>query len=173
MRLWIGIAALVAVVVVVVLPFLLRFESSGTLSPQQAARASLGEEPTFVTLEGVATYVERVAASGDSSDGGDSGDSGDSGEGGDTGDGDIADLGVVTDEPLIVVLHGFGASAATWREVLPALADHGEVVAYPGAVTPTVRWCCWGTPPVGRWRPSTRYAAPTTSTRWCWSRRPC
>jgi pimeloyl-ACP methyl ester carboxylesterase len=33
-------------------------------------------------------------------------------------------------EPLILLLHGFGASTYSWREVITPLADYGTVVAY-------------------------------------------
>ncbi|MBM3189889.1 MAG: alpha/beta hydrolase [Chloroflexi bacterium] len=33
-------------------------------------------------------------------------------------------------EPLILLLHGFGASVFSWREVMAPLAEHGTVVAY-------------------------------------------
>ncbi len=33
-------------------------------------------------------------------------------------------------EPLIILLHGFGANTESWRRVLPALAGVGTVVAY-------------------------------------------
>lgn len=33
-------------------------------------------------------------------------------------------------DPLILLLHGFGASLFTWRDVLPSLSDLGTVVAY-------------------------------------------
>jgi pimeloyl-ACP methyl ester carboxylesterase len=33
-------------------------------------------------------------------------------------------------EPTFVLLHGFGASAFSWREVMQPLAEHGRVIAY-------------------------------------------
>jgi pimeloyl-ACP methyl ester carboxylesterase len=33
-------------------------------------------------------------------------------------------------EPFYLLLHGFGASTFTWREILPDLAEYGTVVAY-------------------------------------------
>lgn len=33
-------------------------------------------------------------------------------------------------EPVIILLHGYGASVYSWRGVMPALAEYGTVVAY-------------------------------------------
>ncbi len=33
-------------------------------------------------------------------------------------------------EPVFILLHGFGASTFSWREVMPSLAEHGTVIAY-------------------------------------------
>jgi pimeloyl-ACP methyl ester carboxylesterase len=35
-----------------------------------------------------------------------------------------------TGQPFIILLHGFGASLFSWREVLPSLAEYGTVIAY-------------------------------------------
>ena len=101
---WVGWSALAVLVLLLILPFLLRFESSGTLTIDQAAERSLGARPTFLELEGIDVHVERAAFRGEVPPG--------------------------EREPLIVVLHGFGASTATWREMLPDLAVLGEVIAY-------------------------------------------
>lgn len=108
---WLGWSALTvlgaALVAVLVVPWLWPFTSSGTLTPAEAARASLGAEPTFVTLEGIDVHLERhppTAAA----------------------EARAGDDGV----PLLVVLHGFGSNAASFRDILPALAELGDVVAY-------------------------------------------
>lgn len=101
---WVGWGTLALLVLVMILPYVLSFESSGTLTVEQAAHRSLGAPPTFLELEGIDVYVEREVFRGGTQEAG--------------------------QEPLIVVLHGFGASTATWREMLPDLATLGEVVAY-------------------------------------------
>ena len=35
-----------------------------------------------------------------------------------------------SDEPVIILLHGFGASTFSWREVIDPLTDYGLVIAY-------------------------------------------
>lgn len=101
---WVAGVAGVILVLLLVLPYLLPFSSSGTLTERQAAAASLGTAPTYVEAAGLDVHVERVPAAEA-----------------------VADAGEV---PLLVVVHGFGASAATWRAMLPRLAELGEVVAY-------------------------------------------
>lgn len=101
---WALLAAASVLVVLLVLPYLLPFSTTGTLSAREAAAASVGASPTYLSLEGLEVHVERVPAARDAETAG--------------------------PVPLIVVLHGFGASAATWRDSLPGLAELGDVVAY-------------------------------------------
>ncbi len=82
----------------IVVPYLIPFESSGTLTAAEAA----GPEADFVTLAGLEVHIETVDYRGE-------------------GDGE---------PPLIVLLHGFGASTFSWREVLEPLAQAGDVIAY-------------------------------------------
>jgi len=122
---WSGIAAAGLLAGLLVLPYLLPFSSSGTATPQEVARASLGADPTFLSVGGIEVYVERATAGDREPAGGDPmvGDAA-------ADDGAAPDAADDHAPPLIIVLHGFGASAATWREVLPELAAFGEVVAY-------------------------------------------
>ncbi len=101
---WLGWGALAVLVVLLILPYLVPFSSSGTLGHREAAARSVGAEPTFARLAGLDVHLQRAAFRGEPPADG--------------------------PEPLIVVLHGFGASAVTWREVLDDLALLGEVVAY-------------------------------------------
>lgn len=67
----------------------------------QTEEQAAGESATFVDIEGVGVhYVTRDY----------------------TGEG--------TDQPLFVLLHGFGASTYSWREVIDDIASFGDVVAY-------------------------------------------
>lgn len=61
-----------------------------------------GSGAEFETLAGVAVHVERQAFTGSSA----------------------------TKPPLIVLLHGFGASTFSWREVIEPLTNLGDVLAY-------------------------------------------
>jgi len=75
-----------------------------------------GPGAEFVTLNGIDVHLETVDYTGESAD-----------------------------PPLIVLLHGFGASTFSWREVLEPLADMGDVIAYdrPGfgfTERPAVEW---------------------------------
>lgn len=85
------------VVAFLVVPFLIPFETSGTLTFAEAA----GPDAEFVTLTGIEVHLETVQYTGDSAD-----------------------------PPVIVLLHGFGASTFSWREVLQPLAAVGDVIAY-------------------------------------------
>lgn len=91
------IALASGVVAFLIVPFLIPFESSGTLTSAEAA----GPGAEFMTVNELEVHVETADF---------------------TGEGD--------DPPLIVVLHGFGASTFSWREVLEPLAEAGDVIAY-------------------------------------------
>ncbi len=90
-------ALLSGVVAVLVVPFLVPVDTSGTLTERQAA----GPGAEFVEVGGLTVHVETVAYTGSDAD-----------------------------PPVIVLLHGFGASTFSWREVLQPLAAFGDVVAY-------------------------------------------
>lgn len=103
MRRFVGVLialGLLALIAGLVLPFLLPFTSSGTLSVHEAAAESVEDSPTFLFLDDIDLYVERTAARSPQTD------------------------------TLIVVLHGFGANAETWRETAQGLAEFGDVLAY-------------------------------------------
>ena len=92
-------AALIAgVLSFAIVPFLIPFESSGTMSREQVA----GPDAMFAELGGVSVHYEDVPYSGDCD----------------------------CKAPLIVLMHGFGASTFSWREVGQPFSKFGEVVAY-------------------------------------------
>ncbi len=80
-----------------IVPFLLPFETSGTLTEADAA----GPNAQFVTLNGLSVHVETADYTGDDEN-----------------------------PPLVVLLHGFGASTFSWRDVIEPLAVLGDVIAY-------------------------------------------
>lgn len=61
-----------------------------------------GNEAEFAQLAGVSVHIERSAYQG----------------------------GCECEPPLIVLMHGFGASTFSWREVLEPLSAFGDVIAY-------------------------------------------
>ena len=85
-------------VVLLVGPFLIPVNSSGTLTKEEAAAEIWGSESKFVELAG--QEVHYVTAGDPSS------------------------------SRLIVLLHGFGASAFSYKEVLQPLGEIGYVIAY-------------------------------------------
>ena len=88
----------VIALVVLVGPFAVPVNTSGTLTNKEAAALSWNGESEFVELAG--HEVHLVTAGSQQSD------------------------------RLIVLLHGFGASSLTWKEVLEPLSSMGFVVAY-------------------------------------------
>ncbi|MBT5088864.1 MAG: alpha/beta hydrolase [Micrococcales bacterium] len=88
----------VIALVVLVGPFAVPVNTSGTLTNKEAAALSWDGESEFVELAG--HEVHLVTAGSQQSD------------------------------RLIVLLHGFGASSLTWKEVLEPLSSSGFVVAY-------------------------------------------
>ena len=88
----------VIALVVLVGPFAVPVNTSGTLTNKEAAALSWNGESEFVELAG--HEVHLVTAGSQQSD------------------------------RLIVLLHGFGASSLTWKEVLEPLSSIGFVVAY-------------------------------------------
>lgn len=95
-----AVALVLGILSFLIVPFLIPVESSGTLTVEEAAGA--GAE--FVDVDGVAVHVERAAYTGDET--------------------------VDAAPPLIVLLHGFGASTFTWREIIEPLSGFGDVIAY-------------------------------------------
>ena len=89
-------ALLAGVLAFLIVPFLIPFNSSGTLT---AAQAAPGAE--FVELADVSVRVEINPYS-----------------------------GVGIEAPLIVLMHGFGASTFSWRNVQEPLSKLGEVISY-------------------------------------------
>ena len=89
-------ALLAGVLSFLIVPFLIPFNSSGTLT---AAQAAPGAE--FVELADVSVRVEITPYS-----------------------------GVGIEGPLIVLMHGFGASTFSWRNVQEPLSKLGEVISY-------------------------------------------
>ena len=67
----------------------------------QTAREAAGPGAEFMTVDDLELHVETAAYTGDT-----------------------------PEPPLIVLLHGFGASTFSWREVLQPLAEAGDVIAY-------------------------------------------
>jgi pimeloyl-ACP methyl ester carboxylesterase len=90
-------ALLAGVLSFLIVPFLIPFESSGTMTAKQV-------EPNaeFVEAAGLQVRVERAAYAGDCG----------------------------CKAPLIVLMHGFGSSTFSWREVIQPLTKFGEILAY-------------------------------------------
>ncbi|MDO9589903.1 MAG: alpha/beta hydrolase [Microcella sp.] len=80
-----------------IVPFLIPFESTGTLTASEAA----GADAQFITVNDLEVHVVTADHTGES-----------------------------PAPPVIVLLHGFGASTFSWREVLQPLAEVGDVIAY-------------------------------------------
>ncbi len=111
-------ALLAGVLAFLIVPFLIPFSSSGTLTAAQVDPAA-----EFVELADVSVRVERTPYSGSSD----------------------------KEAPLIVLLHGFGASTFSWRNVQEPLSELGEVISYDRpAFGLTERKISWdGTNPYG------------------------
>ena len=71
-------------------------------SGTQTYRNAAGADAEFVQAGGIDVHVERKDYTGDCG----------------------------CDAPLIVLMHGFGASTYSWRDVLDPLSEFGEVIAY-------------------------------------------
>ena len=91
---------LAGVISFLIVPLFLPDSTSGTKSNLEAA----GPTAQFIEVNGIRVHVEQRAYRGEAS--------------------------AVENAPLIVLLHGFGASTFSWREVVDPLAEHGEVLAY-------------------------------------------
>jgi pimeloyl-ACP methyl ester carboxylesterase len=108
------LALIAGVFAFAIVPFLIPFQTTGTLSNTQAA----GSKSQFVRLGGVNVHYRETLYEGD----------------------------CACRAPLIVLLHGFGASVFSWREVETPMAKIGEVISYdrPGFGF-TERPTAWGT----------------------------
>lgn len=112
---WLGLGALALVLVG---PFLIPVQSSGTLSKEQAAKELWGERSNWVEV--LDHEVHCVEAGDPESD------------------------------RLIVLLHGFGASSYSYKDVLEPLAELGHVIAYDRAAFGfTERPTSWDVNPYG------------------------
>lgn len=112
---WFGLGALALLLVG---PFLVPVNTTGTLTKEQAAAEIWGEESNWIDLAG--HQVHYVSAGDPDSD------------------------------RLIVLLHGFGASAYSYKDVLEPLGEIGFVVAYDRAAFGfTERPTSWETNPYG------------------------
>lgn len=87
-----------------VIPLLIPFQTAGQLSNQDAASESLGKKAEFVKIADLDLHIEVANYSGKE-----------------------ADKSTV---PLLVLLHGFGASTFSWRDVMVPLSVAGDVIAY-------------------------------------------
>lgn len=86
------------VIAFALVPFLIPFHTSGTLTSRQVA----GPNAKFAELGRVSVHYREATYSGD----------------------------CACKAPLIVLLHGFGASTFSWREVEQPLSKFGQVIAY-------------------------------------------
>lgn len=93
--LWFLLSGVLAFLIV---PFLIPFESSGTMTNAEAA----GPEAEFVDINGLSVHIERAEYTGPED----------------------------TSPPVIFLMHGFGASTFSWRDVIQPLSVAGEVIAY-------------------------------------------
>jgi pimeloyl-ACP methyl ester carboxylesterase len=91
--------ALLAIVLVV--PFLVPVESSGTRTYKEVA----GEGATFTTVQDVEIFYERT-------------------------DFDCQEGKDCSNPPVIFLMHGFGANTFSFREVVAPLSQLGDVIAY-------------------------------------------
>jgi pimeloyl-ACP methyl ester carboxylesterase len=81
-----------------IVPLVIPFESSGTLTNKEAA--GVGAE--FLDINGTQVHVVTAEYSGPAEE----------------------------DVPVIILMHGFGASTFSWRDVIEPLSAAGDVVAY-------------------------------------------
>lgn len=90
--------SLVALVVLLIGPFLVPFETSGTMTKEDAAATLWGDKSNWVTVaDQEIHYIEA---------------------------------GDPNAQRLIILLHGFGASAFSYKENIEPLAELGHVIAY-------------------------------------------
>lgn len=96
-----GRIALVLLVLLLVLPFLIPVNSTGT----RDYKAVAGDGATFTKAQGIDIYYEKTefVCSGEKD---------------------------CSNPPVIFLLHGFGASTYSFREITKPLSEFGEVIAY-------------------------------------------
>lgn len=97
----IGRVALVVLVLVLVVPFLIPVETTGTATYKEVA----GAGATFTTAQGVEIYYEKS-------------------------DFVCEEDNNCSNPPVIFLLHGFGANTYSFREVVKPLTALGDVIAY-------------------------------------------
>lgn len=97
----IGRVALVVLVLVLVVPFLIPVETTGTATYKEVA----GAGATFTTAQGVEIYYEKS-------------------------DFVCEEDKDCSNPPVIFLLHGFGANTYSFREVVKPLTALGDVIAY-------------------------------------------
>lgn len=97
----IGRVALVVLVLVLVVPFLIPVETTGTATYKEVA----GEGATFTIAQGVEIYYEKS-------------------------DFVCEEDNNCSNPPVIFLLHGFGANTYSFREVVKPLTALGDVIAY-------------------------------------------
>ena len=97
----IGRVALVVLVLVLVVPFLIPVETTGTATYKEVA----GEGASFTTAQGVEIYYEKS-------------------------DFVCEEDNNCSNPPVIFLLHGFGANTYSFREVVKPLTALGDVIAY-------------------------------------------
>lgn len=103
---------------VLIVPFLIPVNSSGTLTKEEAAHTLWGEQSKFIELAGHEVHYVQA--------------------------------GNPESERLVVLMHGFGASSYSFKEVLEPLSELGHVIAYDRAAFGfTERPTSWDENPYG------------------------
>lgn len=92
---------LVVLALLLVVPFLVPVETSGTRTHKEVA----GEQATFATAQGIEIFYEKTAF-------------------------DCQPDKDCSNPPVIFLLHGFGASTFSFREITEPLSRLGDVIAY-------------------------------------------
>ena len=96
-----GRVGLVVLALLLVVPFLIPVETTGTRTYKEVA----GEGATFATAQGVEIYYEKTEFV-------------------------CQEDKDCSNPPVIILMHGFGANTFSYREVLEPLSRFGEVIAY-------------------------------------------
>ena len=96
-----GRVGLVVLLLLLVSPFLIPVETTGTRTYKEVA----GEGATFATAQGVEIYYEKTEFV-------------------------CQEDKDCSNPPVIILMHGFGANTFSYREVLEPLSRFGEVIAY-------------------------------------------
>jgi pimeloyl-ACP methyl ester carboxylesterase len=96
-----AIAGAVVLALVLVVPFLVPVQTTGTATYKEVA----GEGATFATAQGIDVYYEKT-------------------------DFVCQDAKECSNPPVIFLLHGFGANTFSYREVVEPLSQLGDVIAY-------------------------------------------